>query len=130
VVFGRTYSATLFHGWLSLAMTALVVVVGALTIYLWQRYGGQDPWPTPAREIEPPVDHLYDLGVVRPIRVLARAVVAGDSDVIEAYVGGAGAGARGLGRVIRLAQNGNVQTYLMVVVVGAAAVALVAGVLS
>jgi len=50
--------------------------------------------------------------------------------VVEAYADGAGASARGLGRLLRLAQTGNVQTYLMVVVVGAAALAVAAGTVS
>ena len=54
-------------------------------------------------------------------------VRASDRDVIDGYADGAGASARGLGGLLRLAQSGNVQTYLMVVVVGAAAVAIVAG---
>ena len=37
---------------------------------------------------------------------------------------------RGLGRLLRLGQTGNVQTYLMVVVVGATALAVAAGVLA
>jgi NADH-quinone oxidoreductase subunit L len=54
-------------------------------------------------------------------------VRAGDRDVVDAYAEGAGASARGLGWVLRLAQNGNVQAYLLVVVVGAAVVAVAAG---
>jgi NADH-quinone oxidoreductase subunit L len=57
-------------------------------------------------------------------------VVINDRDVVDAYAESAAGSARGLGWVLRLAQNGNVQAYLMVVVVGAAAVAVAAGVLS
>jgi len=48
--------------------------------------------------------------------------------VIGGYVEGAAGSASGLGRMLRWAQNGNVQAYLMVVVLGAVAVALAAGV--
>ena len=77
-----------------------------------------------------PVDRVYELAVVRPVRWLAQVVKAGDRDVIDGYADGAGASARGIGGLLRLAQNGNVQTYLMVVVVGAAAAAVLAGVAS
>jgi NADH-quinone oxidoreductase subunit L len=50
--------------------------------------------------------------------------------VVESYPLGVGAAVRGLGRLLRLAQSGNVQTYLMVVVVGAAALAVAAGVMA
>ena len=61
------------------------------------------------------------------LAILARA---GDRDVIDAYADGAAASTRGLGWLLRRAQNGSVQGYLMVVVVGAAAVAVAAGVLA
>ncbi len=64
---------------------------------------------------------------MRPVRWLAQLVRAGDRDVIDGYADGAGASARGIGGLLRLAQTGNVQTYLVVVVVGAAAVAVLAG---
>jgi NADH-quinone oxidoreductase subunit L len=64
------------------------------------------------------------------VRTLATVVRAADRDVIDAYADGAGATARGLGRVLRVTQNGNVQGYLFVVVVGAAALAVVAGVVA
>jgi NADH-quinone oxidoreductase subunit L len=45
--------------------------------------------------------------------------------VVEPYVRGSAGSARGLGLLLRLAQNGNVQLYLSAVVVGALAVAVV-----
>ncbi|HEX6248690.1 MAG TPA: proton-translocating NADH-quinone oxidoreductase subunit L, partial [Nocardioidaceae bacterium] len=59
---------------------------------------------------------------------LARGVRAGDRDVIDGYADGAGATTRGLGWALRRAQTGNIQTYLMVVLVGACAIAVAAGV--
>ncbi|HET6700144.1 MAG TPA: NADH-quinone oxidoreductase subunit L [Nocardioidaceae bacterium] len=119
----------LVHGAVSVVMTLLVVAAAAGTGWLWRRDAGADPWARAGRVRAPhvPVDRAYDLAVVRPVGWLARGARGGDRDVIEAYVDGAGATARGAGRLLRLAQNGNVQGYLMVVVVGAAALAVLAG---
>ncbi|HSV38080.1 MAG TPA: NADH-quinone oxidoreductase subunit L [Nocardioidaceae bacterium] len=129
-ILGERAEEDLFHGSTAILMTALVAAVAGLVVFLWVRYDGADPWPPPVEELQPPEDHIYDLVLVRPIGALARAVVINDRDVVDAYADGAGASARGLGWVLRLAQNGSVQAYLMVVVVGAAAIAVAAGVLS
>jgi NADH-quinone oxidoreductase subunit L len=129
-VLGERAEERLVHWQVALSMTGLVVVVAAVVVWVWVRNDGADPWPQPVEELQPPEDRLYDMVLVKPIRALARAVRLNDRDVVEAYVDVAGGSARGLGWVLRLAQNGNVQAYLMVVVVGAAAVAVVAGALS
>jgi NADH-quinone oxidoreductase subunit L len=118
----------LFHWSTSVLMTLLVVGTGALVLRRYQRHG-RDLWP---HVVVPhtPVDRVWELGLVRPVRRLAVVVRAGDRDVIDAYADGAAASARGLGGLLRRTQNGSVQGYLMVVVVGAAAIAVVAGVLS
>jgi NADH:ubiquinone oxidoreductase subunit 5 (subunit L)/multisubunit Na+/H+ antiporter MnhA subunit len=118
----------LFHWSTSVLMTLLVVGTGALVFRRYQRHG-RDLWP---HVVVPhtPVDRVWELGLVRPVRRLAVVVRAGDRDVIDAYADGAAASARGLGGLLRRTQNGSVQGYLMVVVVGAAAIAVVAGVLS
>jgi NADH-quinone oxidoreductase subunit L len=116
----------LVHGWLAVLMTTLVVLTAAGVLWRWRRAGGRDPWH-PYLLPHPAVDQVYDLGVVRPVRLLARAVRAGDRDVVDAYADGAGSSARGLGWALRRAQTGNVHTYLMVVVVGACALAVAAG---
>ena len=114
-----------------------VAVTGTLGVLLaiglvyagWRRSGRQDPallLPTPVRTVlarEAGFDEAYDRAFVEPTNRLARGVVASDRDVVEPYVSGSGGTARGLGLVLRLAQNGNVQVYLSIVVVGA----LVAG---
>ena len=127
-IFG-TGDLHLLHVELSIVMTVLVALTAAAVFALWRRAGRTDPWP-PYRFPHPPVDQLYDIGVVRPVNRLAILVRAGDRDVIDAYANGAGASARGIGWLLRLTQNGNVQGYLMVVVVGAAALALAAGVMA
>jgi NADH:ubiquinone oxidoreductase subunit 5 (subunit L)/multisubunit Na+/H+ antiporter MnhA subunit len=119
----------LLHVELSIVMTVLVALSALVVFALWRRAGRADPW-RPYRFPHPPVDQLYDIGVVRPVNRLAVLVRAGDRDVIDAYANGAGASARGIGWLLRLTQNGNVQGYLMVVVVGAAALALAAGVMA
>ena len=65
---------------------------------------------------------------MQPVQWMARVVRVGDRDVIDGYADGAGIATRGVGWLFRRAQTGNVPTYLMVVVVGACAVAVAAGV--
>jgi NADH-quinone oxidoreductase subunit L len=109
-------------------MTLLVGATAIVVTRLWRRSGGRDPWHAVALP-HPAVDRIYAAGVVRPVRWLATLVRANDRDVIEGYADGTGFAARGLGWLLRKAQNGNVQTYLMVVVVGACAAAVAAGVI-
>jgi NADH-quinone oxidoreductase subunit L len=124
---GADRDEELFHLPMAATMTVLLVVVAVLVLVRWRRGGAL--WRS---RLVPhlPVDRVYAAVVVRPVEGLARLVRAGDRDVIDAYANGAGASARGIGWVLRLTQNGNVQGYLMVVVVGAAAVAVAAGVLA
>ena len=124
-LFGPDHDEELFHVDESLLMTALVLVTALVVLALW-RSRGRRLWPRVVVP-HPPVDRLYDAALVRPVRWLARLVVATDRDVVDGYASGAAGSARGIGSLLRLAQTGNVQTYLMVVVVGAAAVAVVAG---
>jgi len=129
VIFGSSEEEHLFHPWMSVVMSVLVVLTTALVLVMWRRNEGRDPWH-PYNLPHPPVDQVYELGLVRPIGWMAQVVRAGDRDVIDAYANAAGASTRGVGWVLRRAQNGNVQSYLMVVVVGAAALAVAAGVMS
>jgi NADH-quinone oxidoreductase subunit L len=124
-VLGPEYDVELFHVAESIAMTLLVVVAAVVVLLVW-RARGRSMWPRVVLP-HPPIDRVYDLAIVRPVRWLARLVRAGDRDVVDGYADGAGASARGIGGLLRLAQTGNVQTYLIVVVVGAAAVAVLAG---
>jgi NADH-quinone oxidoreductase subunit L len=125
---GPEHDEELFHGLESTVMTALVAVTVVLVLLAWRRRG-REMWPRVVLP-HPPVDRLYELGVVRPVRRAAVVVRAGDRDVVDGWASGAGAAVRGAGRLLRLGQTGNVQTYLMVVVVGAAALAVAAGVLA
>ncbi|QNN51316.1 NADH-quinone oxidoreductase subunit L [Nocardioides mesophilus] len=123
---GPTHDEVLVHGEESLVISVLLALTAVVVLWLRQRRGRQ-PWRHLAVP-HPPVDQIWDRGIVRPVRTMARVVRAGDRDVVEAYADGAGASARGLGWLLRLGQNGNVQSYVMVLVVGAAAVAVLAGV--
>ncbi len=113
------------HPSVAVTSTLAVLLVVGLVYRGWRRSGRQDPalmLPTPVRTVlarEAGFDAAYDHMLVVPTNRLARAVVAGDRDVVEPYVSGSGGTARGLGLVLRLAQNGNVQVYLSIVVVGA-----------
>jgi NADH-quinone oxidoreductase subunit L len=126
-VLGPDRGEDLFHLSTSVLMTLLVLVTGALVLLLWSRRG-PEMWRRVAFP-HPPVDAVYDRAIVRPVRRLATMVRAGDRDVIDAYAEGAAASTRGAGWLLRRAQNGGVQGYLMVVVVGATAIAVAAGVL-
>lgn len=112
----------------ALLMTLLVAVTAAAVVWRWRAQQGRDLWPDRSLA-HPPVDTVYDVALVRPVWALSRVARYGDREVIDAYANGTGWTVGALGRLVRLAQNGNVQGYLMVVVVGAAAIAVAAGVL-
>jgi NADH-quinone oxidoreductase subunit L len=117
----------LVHPALAVVMTVLVAATAFVVVRQWLRSGGEDPWH-PFVLPHPAVDRVYAVGVVTPVRWLTRLARATDRDVIETYAVGIGGATRGLGWLLRRAQTGNVQTYLMVVVVGACAIAVAAGV--
>jgi NADH-quinone oxidoreductase subunit L len=60
----------------------------------------------------------------------ARLTVAGDRDVVGAYVRGAGRAGLLASQGFRRLQTGNVQTYLTGAVVGVVALAILAGVIA
>ncbi len=105
-----------------------VLVLGAVPAYsLWRR--GADPRPFVV-EREFGVDALYQAAVVRPVRAAARLVVAGDNDVVDGYVRGAGRAALLASAGLRRLQSGNAQTYLTAAVIGVVALAVIAGAVS
>jgi NADH-quinone oxidoreductase subunit L len=127
-VLGAGRGEHLFHWSTSVLMTLLVIVTATVVLVLYRRRG-REMWSAVVVP-HPPVDWVWDRLLVRPVRRLALVVRAGDRDVIDAYADGAAASARGVGALLRRTQTGSVQGYLMVVVVGAAAIAVAAGVLA
>jgi NADH-quinone oxidoreductase subunit L len=110
------------------AVTTALAVLGALPAYsLWRR--GADPRPV-VLEREFWVDAVYQRLVVVPVQWAARLVVAGDRDVVGAYVRGAGRAGILASQGFRKLQTGNVQTYLTAAVIGVVALAILAGVIS
>jgi NADH-quinone oxidoreductase subunit L len=127
-VLGGGRGEHLFHWSTSVLMTLLVVLTATVVLVLYRRRG-REMWSAVVVP-HPPIDWVWDRLLVRPVRRLALVVRAGDRDVIDAYADGAAASARGAGGLLRRTQTGSVQGYLMVVVVGAAAIAVAAGVLA
>jgi len=74
------------------------------------------------------LDEVYDALVVRPTRRLAGAVLSVDSRGVDGVVEASGTGARGAALVLSRLQTGTVQSYAAVVLLGAVALAVVAGV--
>lgn len=74
------------------------------------------------------VDRLYGVLFVRPTAAAAQLVRFLDREVVETYVRGSGLGANLLGRVVRLAQNGNSQTYLGALLAGVVLLAVLVAV--
>ena len=127
---GRTFVPSLTTSALSVGLALAGVAVAWL---LWRRDRARDPALAlgPLRrpfESAFGVDALYDAVVVRPVRGLARAVVATDGRVVHGAVRGSGSSARWLGAGLRLTQNGNVTAYLTGLLAGT--VLLVVGVVA
>ena len=127
-ILGGDRGQHLFHWSTSVLMTLLVIVTATVVLVLYKRRG-REMWSAVVVP-HPPIDWVWDRFLVRPVRRLALVVRAGDRDVIDAYADGAAATARGAGGLLRRTQTGSVQGYLMVVVVGAAAIAVAAGLLA
>ena len=76
------------------------------------------------------IDELYDAIIIRPFRALARfchRVV--DARLIDgSIIHGAARFFAGLGRALRVVHNGQVQQYAVLVVIGIAVLAILAGV--
>jgi len=90
---------------------------------LWSRRPAADPIDVLGRFATPLrraffVDELYDVAVVRPVGVLARAALGVDRRGIDATAVGSGRAAVLLGVGLRRLQTGNVQTYLSALVAG------------
>ncbi|KJK56921.1 NADH-quinone oxidoreductase subunit 5 family protein [Saccharothrix sp. ST-888] len=74
------------------------------------------------------LDRLYSVLFVRPTVAAAQLVRFLDREVVETYVRGAGGSANLLGRLVRLAQNGNAQAYLSALLAGVVLLAVLVAV--
>ncbi|MDX6258337.1 MAG: NADH-quinone oxidoreductase subunit [Kribbellaceae bacterium] len=124
---GLGYTDGVHLSWPIALVTTVLGLFGALPAYsLWQR--GADPRPA-LLEREFGVDSAYERVFVVPVQWLARLAVGGDRDVIGGYVRGAGRAGVLASAGFRKLQTGNVQTYLTAAVIGAVALAILAGVI-
>ncbi|MDX3000926.1 NADH-quinone oxidoreductase subunit L [Kribbella solani] len=121
------YADGVHLNWVIGLISTALVVLGAFPAYsLWRR--GADPRPV-VLEREFDVDPAYHGAVVVPVRWLAKLTVAGDRDVVGAYVRAAGRAGTLASQGFRRLQTGNVQTYLTAAVIGVVALAVLAGVI-
>ncbi|GAA0222520.1 NADH-quinone oxidoreductase subunit L [Actinomadura nitritigenes] len=115
--FGLGASELRPHAGPALLGIALLAVGGGAVYLRWNRDPASDPAVAlgPVRRVFARgfyVDELYATAIVRPVQALARGVVGFDRRGVDAAVVGAGRGARRLGGLLRITQNGNPQTYL------------------
>ena len=117
-------------GVVGMVTTSVVALAGVgLMTWLWMRRPADDPVTVLGRLATPLrrafwVDELYDVTVVRPVGVLARAVLGVDRHGVDATAEGSGRAAVLLGGGLRRLQTGNVQTYLTALVAGVIVVVL------
>jgi len=126
---GEVAQASVHVGVATSGVSVLLAVAGAAAMWLaWRRNPAADPTAAlrarPAFERAFWVDETYDRGVVGPVRGMARAVLRADDEVVTGAVRGTGRGATGLGRLVSLSQQGNVQTYLTGLLAGVLLLAL------
>ncbi|MFE7548540.1 NADH-quinone oxidoreductase subunit 5 family protein [Streptomyces gardneri] len=72
------------------------------------------------------LDAVYRAAFVRPVLAAASLVRFLDREVVDTYVRAAGTSAKGLGRLVRRAQTGNVQTYLSALLAGSVVLVIAA----
>ncbi|HEV3170805.1 MAG TPA: NADH-quinone oxidoreductase subunit L [Actinocrinis sp.] len=133
--YGEAISATVSPDLRPEGLTSLLgFVLAALSAtVVWDRWR-RDPQADPAVMLGPLrnaalegfyVDDVIDLVLVQPTRALARVIAFLDTEVIDAYVRGAGISARGLGGLMRRVQTGNIQLYLTALFSGVIVIAIV-----
>jgi len=113
------------------AIAFVVTVLGAGLVWnAWRRDPAADPAELLGRWRETALygfylDDVQDLIIVQPAKALARLVGYLDTEVVDAYVRGAGITARGLGGLLRRVQTGNIQLYLTALFAGVIVIAAV-----
>jgi NADH-quinone oxidoreductase subunit L len=129
------------HDTLLMVLMGIALMIGAIGIALAWMFYGRGPSPSLPHVLANPVmndlyvaskrklwfDEVYDVIIVRPFRVVARGLYeVVDRFIIDTVAVNGAAFVVGLfGRLSRWIQNGQVQRYLVGVVIGAAAVFLV-----
>jgi NADH-quinone oxidoreductase subunit L len=75
------------------------------------------------------VDEVYDAAIVRPLVAGSRTVLwrGMDAGLIDGIVNGVGGRSRGIGRILRLLQSGNIRSYAAWVVLGSVILLLAIG---
>jgi NADH-quinone oxidoreductase subunit L len=111
-------SQVLHIGAVTSVLSLLLAAAGSVAVWLaWRRAPAEDPSLRLAR-VRPAlasafyVDALYDRLFVRPVRLAASSVRWTDDEVVIGAVAGSGRSATRLANLVRLSQQGNVQTYL------------------
>jgi NADH-quinone oxidoreductase subunit L len=115
---------------LSSVLSVVLAGIGAVLVFLaWRRDPVRDPASLlgRARGVFASAfgtDDLYERTVARGVVQLANGVIRVDDSVVGQTVRGTGRGARALGGVLRLTQNGNPQFYVTAVLAGVVLIAV------
>nr|WP_052479128.1 NADH-quinone oxidoreductase subunit L [Kibdelosporangium sp. MJ126-NF4]CEL22359.1 NADH-ubiquinone oxidoreductase chain L [Kibdelosporangium sp. MJ126-NF4]CTQ89214.1 NADH-ubiquinone oxidoreductase chain L (EC 1.6.5.3) [Kibdelosporangium sp. MJ126-NF4] len=116
---------------LTSAVLSLVLAgTGAAAVYvIWRRDPARDPADAlgRARGVFASAfgtDEIYERTVARGVMRLADGVARADDSVVGGTVRGTGRGARSLGGLLRLTQNGNPQYYITAVLAGVVVIAV------
>jgi NADH-quinone oxidoreductase subunit L len=117
------------------ASLALIALGAGVAYRLWRGVPVRDPAIVLGRSRNAVrtafyTDDLYERTVAVMTRRLADGVSVVDDNVLGRAVRRTGRGARQLGGMLRLSENGNVQAYLTGVLLGAVVIAVCAAVLS
>jgi NADH-quinone oxidoreductase subunit L len=121
---------------ISAVWSVVLAAAGALAAYAaWRRTPAHEPAAVlgrarPLFATAFHTDDLYERTVATVIMRLARAVVGVDDEVVGRAVTGTGRGARTLGSMLRLTQNGNPQFYVTGVLAGVLLISVGVAVLS
>jgi NADH-quinone oxidoreductase subunit L len=111
-------------------LSVVLAGIGAVLVFLaWRRDPVRDPASLlgRARGVFASAfgtDDLYERTVARGVVQLANGVIRVDDSVVGQTVRGTGRGARALGGVLRLTQNGNPQFYVTAVLAGVVLIAV------
>ncbi|MFI5099156.1 MAG: NADH-quinone oxidoreductase subunit L [Actinomycetes bacterium] len=114
------------------ALSLLLVVLGAGAVWLrWRPAPDADPVAglgrlRPALESGFGVDAVYERVLIRPLRVLAKAVVLADNEVVSGVVQGSGGVTVRAAFGLRRLQSGNAQSYLTGALAGVSVLLVVA----